>query len=89
MAFIEPGQFEAVKKLLRGRFEIRGDDRGNFDELVTQGGHVHFEMMDDGEMFIAFYPRMASGYSTKPQRRVTLWIRAVKGKLDVTVSDDE
>jgi hypothetical protein len=89
VSHFQPGEFEPSRKLLRGRFEIRGDDRGDFDELVSPGGHIHFEMMDRDLLWVALEPRMAAGYSTKPSKRLTLWIRAVKGRLQITVADDQ
>lgn len=46
--------------LLNGKIELRPDDKGNFDELVTTQGvecAVHFEMMSDDCLWIGLYPK--------------------------------
>jgi len=85
MAFVVPGQFgQEARKLLKGRFELRrGDASGNFDEMVGDAERVHFEMMDSDLLWVSMGPEKSN------KGRVTMWIRAVKGRLQITVSDDE
>ena len=81
MPHLTKGDFKPSQHILGGKFEVRGDDAGGFDELVGSG--VHFEMMSDGQIWLALYPDGDKG------DRLTMWITAKKGRLEITLSDDD
>lgn len=63
--------------------EFRRDDKGELDEVVVHENAepkmVHFEMMDDDQLWGAIY------LGEKQETRVVLWITASKdGKLSYT-----
>lgn len=75
--------------LINGKIELRPDDDGSFDELVMydKSGRgktciAHAETMNDGLLWIAFYP------PGEKMSRVCLWIRAKGGKLEIRAYDE-
>lgn len=76
------------RTLLNGLLTERPDDKGHFDELVGGPVHVHLEMMDDGCLWMSFYE--VDMYDSSSRERVTVWVRAKKGrKLSVRLYDDQ
>lgn len=73
------------QKLLDGNIILRPDDDGGFDELLMMDGEhclVHAEMMDDGCLWIGFYPK------DKPHERVVMWIHVKGRKLEIRAEED-
>lgn len=72
--------------LLGGRVKLRPDDKGRFDELMLYDANgeclVHFEMMDRGTLWIGVYP------CPDKSERISVWLRAEKGKLVVNAFED-
>lgn len=74
---------DASEFVIDGKVELRPRPSGKFDELVLRDKPdgeciVHAEMMDKGCLWIGIYPPGETA-----GRRVSLWIRAEKGKLSV------
>ena len=75
-----PGEFPR-KAANTGSMEVRGDDAGNFDELVGTAKGVHLEMMSDGILWMRFDQPGGDG--------VVLVVTAEKrGKLFVKLERD-
>lgn len=73
------GKWETTR--LNGTVALRPDERGKFDELVVYEGdecRVHAEMMDDGLLWIGFYPKGA------PKGQRFVMTVAARGKLKIT-----
>ena len=71
--------------LIDERAMIRTDEEGKFDEFfLMEGSHciVHAEMMDDGCLWIGFYP------VGETKKRVSMWIRSKGRRLTVNAFED-
>lgn len=66
----------------KGRFEVRSDGAGNFDELFGNVSAAHLEMMDDATLWMSFTPK-----GTKDT--VTVVVTAKRGKLVFKVACNE